>query len=105
MNTGNTLTDERLTCRPPSDKRYNLPNLSVEGGEAEDLMNDQRSRLPSAPDTCRHHWVIQLADGPISLDICKFCHEAREFENSLYAWDPEPSPNLGIEPGTPPPSR
>ena len=28
--------------------------------------------------TCSHHWVIQPADGPLSLGVCKFCRETRE---------------------------
>ena len=30
---------------------------------------------------CRHHWVIQPADGPESQGICQSCGEIREFKN------------------------
>ncbi len=30
---------------------------------------------------CRHHWVIQPADGPISNGLCQLCGEDREFKN------------------------
>ena len=30
---------------------------------------------------CRHHWLIQAADGPISNGICRICGETREFKN------------------------
>ncbi len=30
---------------------------------------------------CRHHWVIQPADGPISNGSCRICGESREFKN------------------------
>ena len=30
---------------------------------------------------CRHHWVIQPADGPISNGSCQVCGENREFKN------------------------
>ena len=30
---------------------------------------------------CRHHWVIQPADGPVSNGACQVCGESREFKN------------------------
>ena len=30
---------------------------------------------------CRHHWVIQPADGPISIGSCQICGVSREFKN------------------------
>ena len=30
---------------------------------------------------CRHHWVIQPADGPVSSGSCQICGETREFKN------------------------
>ena len=30
---------------------------------------------------CRHHWVIQPADGPVSNGACQICGETREFQN------------------------
>ncbi len=30
---------------------------------------------------CRHHWVIQPADGPVSNGLCQVCGESREFKN------------------------
>ena len=30
---------------------------------------------------CRHHWVIQPADGPVSNGSCQVCGEIREFKN------------------------
>ena len=30
---------------------------------------------------CRHHWVIQPADGPVSNGSCQACGETREFKN------------------------
>jgi hypothetical protein len=34
---------------------------------------------------CRHYWVIQPADGPISPGVCQNCGEAREFKNYVEA--------------------
>ena len=36
--------------------------------------------------SCCHHWVIQTADGPVSLGVCKNCFETREFKNSIEDW-------------------
>ena len=30
---------------------------------------------------CRHHWLIQAADGPTSVGICRICGENRDFKN------------------------
>ena len=35
-------------------------------------------------DACVHHWLIAIADGPVSMGICKLCHAVREFKNSIY---------------------
>ena len=32
---------------------------------------------------CRHHWIIEPAEGPVSQGVCQNCHEAREFLNSI----------------------
>lgn len=33
--------------------------------------------------TCCHHWIIQPAEGPLSLGVCRVCGENREFRNYL----------------------
>ena len=35
----------------------------------------------AAVSECRHHWVIQPADGPVSNGACQICGESREFKN------------------------
>jgi hypothetical protein len=35
----------------------------------------------AAVEVCRHHWVIQPADGPVSNGACQVCGETREFKN------------------------
>ena len=37
------------------------------------------------PSGCRHHWVIQAADGPVSPGLCQLCGETREFKNYVEA--------------------
>ncbi len=39
--------------------------------------------------TCRHHWVIETANGPISWGECQICHEGKEFHNSITDADRE----------------
>ena len=34
---------------------------------------------------CRHHWVIQPADGPVSNGACQICGETRDFKNYVEA--------------------
>ena len=40
--------------------------------------------LEEAP-VCRHHWVIEPANGRLSRGKCRNCHEERSFENSIYS--------------------
>ncbi len=39
--------------------------------------------------TCRHHWIIEVPNGPTSRGVCKRCGAEREFRNSSedYIWD------------------
>ncbi len=39
--------------------------------------------LDAAP-TCCHHWIIEMANGPISRGVCQKCFESREFKNSVF---------------------
>ena len=36
--------------------------------------------------TCRHHWIIQPAEGPMSLGVCRLCLEEKEFQNAIDDW-------------------
>ena len=36
---------------------------------------------------CRHHWVIEAANGPLSRGVCRHCRTAKLFANSIS--DPE----------------
>jgi len=40
----------------------------------------------AAVEVCRHHWVIQPADGPVSNGSCQICGENREFKNESANW-------------------
>lgn len=37
--------------------------------------------------TCRHYWIIDTAQGPVSKGVCQYCHEVREFQNSITEVD------------------
>ena len=32
---------------------------------------------------CRHHWVIEAPDGPVSHGKCRLCGETQEFKNVI----------------------
>jgi hypothetical protein len=32
--------------------------------------------------TCRHHWVIEMPNGPVSHGQCKVCGTERDFYNN-----------------------
>ena len=36
---------------------------------------------------CRHHWIIDSAQGPMSKGVCQLCGAKREFRNSHYGLD------------------
>ena len=33
---------------------------------------------------CRHHWIIEPANGRRSMGQCRNCHEVKAFVNSIY---------------------
>lgn len=37
---------------------------------------------------CKHYWIIEPANGPISWGVCQVCGEGKEFKNSIgpEAW-------------------
>lgn len=34
-------------------------------------------------DQCHHYWIIEIANGPKSQGICRYCGESREFLNAV----------------------
>jgi hypothetical protein len=34
-------------------------------------------------DGCHHYWIIEIANGPKSRGICKYCGETKDFFNSI----------------------
>ena len=41
-----------------------------------------RANEAKTKDECRHHWIIESANGPASMGVCKICGEIKEFSNS-----------------------
>ncbi len=37
---------------------------------------------PELNNGCKHHWRIEVANGPISKGVCKICGVSQEFHNS-----------------------
>ena len=50
-------------------------------------MEERRSstavREVPSQEECRHHWVIESPDGPMSKGACRLCGAEREFRNYL----------------------
>lgn len=40
------------------------------------------TKVGTSEETCKHHWVIETANGPYSKGKCKLCEEVKYFENS-----------------------
>ena len=36
-----------------------------------------------AKDKCSHYWIIEIANGPKSRGVCKYCGKSRNFLNSM----------------------
>ena len=51
--------------------------------------NTQGASEEKAAPTCRHHWIIETANGPISRGVCRKCSESREFKNSFFEVEQE----------------
>jgi hypothetical protein len=37
---------------------------------------------------CHHFWVIEVANGPSSMGVCKHCGQSKEFLNSFPTYNP-----------------
>ncbi len=57
-------------------------------------------RKPEVKTVCSHHWLIETADGPTSLGICKYCGAKKEFSNIFFdpmSNDDNPSPIEAVD--------
>jgi hypothetical protein len=39
-------------------------------------------------ETCRHYWVIEVANGPVSRGKCKYCGAKKDFYNAFPEFNP-----------------
>jgi len=64
-------------------------------------MNTKNIAVTSEPEVtngCFHYWKIESANGPVSIGVCKFCGEKKEFYNSLPEFSYMPSSFSDAEP-------
>jgi len=64
----------RTQLRDPSAKRV---------GMVSDKEPRPKPLATESVSSCRHHWIIEPATGPISEGKCQNCGEVREFNNSI----------------------
>jgi hypothetical protein len=43
----------------------------------------KEAQLKAKEKQCVHHWIIDCADGPVSVGKCKHCGMVKEFHNNL----------------------
>jgi hypothetical protein len=43
----------------------------------------EENRENVAKDRCSHYWIIEVANGPRSRGVCRYCGETRDFLNSM----------------------
>ena len=41
-------------------------------------LDDEEERIQ-----CRHYWVIEAPEGPVSRGVCRICGEVQEFKNFI----------------------
>jgi hypothetical protein len=39
-------------------------------------------------EACRHYWVIEVANGPVSRGQCKYCGASKDFYNTFPEFNP-----------------
>jgi hypothetical protein len=47
-----------------------------------------RPQEQTQKEPCRHYWVIEVANGPASRGVCKFCGTKKEFFNVFPEYNP-----------------
>jgi hypothetical protein len=47
-----------------------------------DELKESNIKSEQEKDECRHYWIIESAQGPVSRGFCKFCGAEKEFHNS-----------------------
>lgn len=54
-------------------------------GRGTTLLNKPDTQAPESEATsgCRHFWVIETPNGPVSRGVCRLCGEKKEFSNYI----------------------
>ena len=53
------------------------------GHEVKKILVKDKPEERVAEDECRHYWMLEIADGPTSRGVCKFCGAKKQFLNSI----------------------
>jgi hypothetical protein len=48
----------------------------------------ERAEEKQPENGCHHYWVIEVANGPKSRGVCKYCGETKEFLNAFPDFNP-----------------
>lgn len=48
----------------------------------------EKARPQPRKEACRHYWVIEVANGPVSRGVCKYCGKKKRFYNAFPAFNP-----------------
>ena len=57
------------------------PRTGDTGSISSHVSMEEQDRKEVGPASCRHYWMIQPTQGPLSPGVCQVCGEAREFKN------------------------
>ena len=79
-------TCEMAGCVSPADQLYSLvPGTTLwlckSCAETDGFEGATMNEVTTERRNCSHHWVIQPANGSVSLGVCRFCRETRKFRN------------------------
>ena len=47
------------------------------------LKVEEKTKNYIASEQCHHYWIIEVANGPKSRGVCRYCGESRDFLNSM----------------------
>ena len=48
----------------------------------------EKQKAQTQKEPCRHYWVIEVANGPVSRGKCKYCGEKKDFLNAFPEFNP-----------------
>ena len=48
----------------------------------------EKTSVQTQKEPCRHYWIIEVANGPVSRGSCKYCGLKKEFYNAFPEFNP-----------------